>query len=68
MGFKCPKVGITIWPSLGKVSKWLLSNQLHVVENSNIKKPACTPQSEWWIYLKICDTSMKNMNINFEAG
>lgn len=65
---KCPKVADTRWLSLGRVCNWFCENKLDVCQYLNVKKPTCTPKSQWWLYLAACATIIKEVNVAFVAG
>ena len=48
--------------------KWFCENKLEICQYLNKKKPTCTPESHWWLYLAACATIIKEVNIAFVAG
>jgi hypothetical protein len=47
----CPKVADTRWMSMDKVATWLTSNSIALLEHFETKKPHCTPDKTWWLFL-----------------
>ncbi|KAH9270731.1 hypothetical protein BASA83_007091 [Batrachochytrium salamandrivorans] len=47
----CPKVADTRWVSMDSVSTWLTTNIIALLEHFNTKKPHCTPDKTWWLFL-----------------
>ncbi|KAH6600273.1 hypothetical protein BASA50_002449 [Batrachochytrium salamandrivorans] len=47
----CPKVADTRWVSMDSVSTWLTTNIIALLEHFDTKKPHCTPDKTWWLFL-----------------
>jgi hypothetical protein len=47
----CPKVSDVRWISMDSVSTWLVSNRARVLQHLDAKKPSCTPNIVWWVFL-----------------
>ncbi|KAH6601738.1 hypothetical protein BASA61_001822 [Batrachochytrium salamandrivorans] len=47
----CPKVADTRWISMESCTNWLTSHVITVQEHLHLKKPRCTPETTWWIFL-----------------
>jgi hypothetical protein len=52
----CPKFVSTRWLSMKRVTSWLKTHRVRVIEYLDAKKPACTPTIDWWIVLLCLDS------------
>lgn len=51
MSTRCPKLIATRWSSVQAATNWLVKNRVGVMQHLNEKKPTCSPDLAWWIFL-----------------
>ena len=47
----CPKVGDTRWVSMDDASGWLTKHVVVLTAHFDAKRPRCTPDKLWWLFL-----------------
>lgn len=63
----CPKVADTRWMSMFGTTKWLVQNRVRIQQHLNSKKPACTPDTLWWIFLHAIQAFASESKIVFTS-
>jgi hypothetical protein len=67
MGQYVPAVSTVRWMTMGSVTSWLTSNIIDVQQYLATKKPACAPDTDWWIFLFAVNSLAKRSAKVFES-
>ena len=52
---------------MGKLLKWLIDNQVRLIQHLNEKKPACTPSKEWCMVVGVIYPLVERVESTFCA-
>lgn len=47
----CPKVATTRWISMYSTASWLIKHRERIMQYLDDKRPPCSPDASWWIFL-----------------
>jgi hypothetical protein len=61
----CPKVSDVRWISMDSVWTWLVNNRARVLRHLDTKKPSCTPNIIWWIFLHAMQSLCRESKATF---
>ena len=47
----CPKVATTRWISMYSTTRWLIKHRDRIIQYLEDKRPSCSPDASWWLFL-----------------
>ena len=63
----CPKVANTRWLPMYSTASWLIKHRVRIMEYLNDKRPSCSPDACWWIFLHAVEAFSSESKIVFTS-